>query len=464
MSCIGLVLASATVAACGDNTVAPLVAAETPPVPAPPAPTPTPAKGIQLDLVSLKAIGKLPVGLGVRVMLATSSASAAAVNNDDVVVRDTSVASLDDSGTLQTTALGQSWVIWPVSNGVDSTLLVVGTSLSPAELSQPFVAPTGPKATVDVRYPTSRGRVSTTKKTWKVQANGDLQAALNSASPGDEVVLAAGAQFTGNYVLPANNSTSTDWIIVRGETTPVVAGTRITPDLAVDAPRIISPNQNPAIKTGMGARRWRLVGLDVSHKQGAAYNYGILVLGRGDEKAIELQPSDIVLDRMYIHGSPTDGNSRCIAFNGRALAVIDSWISECHAKGADAQGVCGWNGAGPFLIENNFIEASGQAVMFGGADPVIANLSPSDIIIRRNYMYKPMSWAHGKWSVKATFELKHGKRVLFENNVLENHWVDAQTGFAILFQTLADNNTSWAWTTVQDVMVRNNLIKNSTSG
>ena len=166
---------------------------------------------------------------------------------------------------------------------------------------------------------------------------------------------------------------------------------------------------------------------------------------------------------MYIHGTLTDQLKRCVAFNGRALAVIDSWLSECHGKGFDAQGLAGWNGPGPFLIENNHIEGSGQAVLFGGSDPAIAGLSPSDIVIRRNHMFKPLSWGNGKWTVKATFELKHAKRVLCEGNVLENHWADAQVGYAILFQTVSQDGAA-PWTTIQDVLVQDNVIKNSRSG
>lgn len=290
-----------------------------------------------------------------------------------------------------------------------------------------------------------------------------MQAALNTAQPGDEIVLANGATFTGNYYLPAK--TGSKVIVLRAETVPVGQGIRTSPAAAANVAKIVTASSEAAIRAiGTGVGNWRIVGLDISHKTGAAYNYGIVVLGRGDETSTAQLPNNIVLDRVYVHGSLTDGNSRCVAFNGSNLAVIDSWLGECHAKGFDAQGVGGWNGSGPFLIENNRIEASGQAVLFGGADPFITNLSPSDITIRRNYMFKPLSWGRGKWTVKAAFELKHAKRVLFEGNVIENHWADAQVGFAILLQTLADNNRSWAWTTVQDVMIRNNIIKNSTSG
>jgi hypothetical protein len=321
--------------------------------------------------------------------------------------------------------------------------------------SPTYVTPAAP-ATVPVAYPAMTGT------SRKVNAGGDLQAALNAALPGDEIVLQNGATFTGNFTLPPK--TGTAMIVVRSETVPVGAGTRMTPAAAVNAAKIVTASSDAAIKTTAGSANWRFVGLEVARKVGTPYNYGIIVLGRGDEKVLSTLPRNIVLDRMYIHGTTTDGTSRCVAFNGTMLAVIDSHLGECHAKGQDAQGVGGWNGPGPFLIENNRIEASGQGVMFGGADPVIANVSPSDITIRRNYIYKPMTWGNGVWTVKAAFELKHGKRVLFEGNVIENHWADAQVGFAILLQTLADNNTSWAWTTVQDIMIRNNLIKNATSG
>ena len=186
-------------------------------------------------------------------------------------------------------------------------------------------------------------------------------------------------------------------------------------------------------------------------------------LGSGTETALTQFVSDIVLDRVMISGGETGNSSRCVALNGNALAVVDSWLAECHAKGRDAQAICGWTGMGPFLIVNNHLEGSGQNIMFGGSDPKIANVTPSDITIRGNHLYKPLSWGGGRWTVKAAFELKHARRVLFDGNVIENHWTDAQVGFAILFQTVNQDGGA-PWSKIQDVTVRNNIIKNSTSG
>ncbi|MGV3707272.1 MAG: hypothetical protein ACO1Q7_00415 [Gemmatimonas sp.] len=326
---------------------------------------------------------------------------------------------------------------------------------APAYSGGPFVQPKAP-VVLSVPYPKLSGKVR------RVASGDNLQRALNSAEPGDEIVLANGAKFVGNFTLPPK--AGSDWIVIRGETVSTSPGTRVNPATMKSAPAIITPNSEPALLATDGAARWRLVGFEIAQRDGSGVNYGIVVLGRGPEKTMAELPADIVLDRMYIHGTPNDNTSRCVAFNGIRMAVVQSVLQECHAKGQDAQGVGGWSGPGPFLIEDNRIEASGQGVMFGGADPSIRNVSPSDIVIRRNHFFKPLSWGRGKWTVKAAFELKHARRVLFEGNVIENHWADAQTGIAILFQAVSQYNQALEWTTIEDVMMRNNIIRNAAGG
>jgi hypothetical protein len=321
----------------------------------------------------------------------------------------------------------------------------------------PFNAPMLPADTVDVTMPRVSGR------SIRV-ANGDpagLQAALNAAVGGDEIILPNNSEFIGNFVLPRHSGAGA--VVLRSETVGVPVGSRVTPSTARDFARIGTTNSAPAIATAEAASNWRLVGLSVSLTTGATDNYGIITLGRGTETALSQLVSDIVLDRVMISGGEAGSTSRCVAFNGNALAVVNSWLADCHAKGRDAQGIGGWTGQGPFLIENNHIEGSGQAIMFGGADPSIANVTPSDATIRGNHLFKPLSWGNSKWTVKAAFELKHARRVLFEGNVIENHWVDAQVGFAILFQQVSQDNRA-LWSKVWDVTVRNNIIKNSTGG
>jgi hypothetical protein len=165
---------------------------------------------------------------------------------------------------------------------------------------------------------------------------------------------------------------------------------------------------------------------------------------------------------MYIHGSSTLPLRRCVALNSASSAVIDSWIDDCHDSGSDAQAICGWNGPGPYKIVNNHLEASTEIINFGGVDPGVLNLVPSDIEIRHNHLTRPLSWK-GKWLVKNLFELKNAQRVLVEGNVMENNWLDGQVGGAIVLKSVNQDNTA-PWSGTRDVTFRLNIIRNTGSG
>jgi len=166
---------------------------------------------------------------------------------------------------------------------------------------------------------------------------------------------------------------------------------------------------------------------------------------------------------MYIHGQSTGNNRRCVGLNGASSALIDSYVSDCHEAGADAQAVGGWSGPGPFKIVNNYLEASGENVMFGGSDPLINGLIPSDIEIRRNHITKPVSWKGGPWLVKNLFEIKNAQRVLVEGNLFENNWQDGQGGSAIVMKSVNQGGTC-PWCVAKDITFRFNLIKNTGAG
>src|SRR5437879_5271955 len=66
---------------------------------------------------------------------------------------------------------------------------------APASFASVAAAP--PRVFLDTRYVAPSGATIT------VRGGEDLQGVLDRAQPGDEVVLEAGATFTGNFVLPA---------------------------------------------------------------------------------------------------------------------------------------------------------------------------------------------------------------------------------------------------------------------
>jgi hypothetical protein len=101
--------------------------------------------------------------------------------------------------------------------------------------------------------------------------------------------------------------------------------------------------------------------------------------------------------------------------------------------------------------------------MLGGALPAVNGLVPSDLVFRRNHVSRPIAWRSQNWSVKNLFELKNARRVLVEGNLFENHWVDAQPGYAIVFTPRGEHGAA-PWATVEDVTFRHNVIRNVAAG
>lgn len=173
-------------------------------------------------------------------------------------------------------------------------------------------------------------------------------------------------------------------------------------------------------------------------------------------------PQGLTLDNVDVTGLPGLEIKRGVTANGANLIIRNSKVREIHGKGYDTQAVCGWNGPGPFLIEDSYLEAAGENVMFGGADPSIPDLIPSDITIRRSHFFKPLTWK-GVWTVKNLFETKNARRLVVDGNIFENVWPDAQVGFAILIKSNNQDSTA-PWSVTEDLVFTNNSIINAEHG
>jgi PKD repeat protein len=229
--------------------------------------------------------------------------------------------------------------------------------------------------------------------TRTVPAGGDLQATLDAAAPGDTILLAAGAEFVGNFVLPVK--TGSGYIVLR-TSTPLTAlpgaGTRIQPAHAALLARLRSPNEQPALRTAPGAHHWHLQYLEFAANLDGLNDLVQLGDGSSAQSTLASVPYALKLDHLYVHGDPDVGQKRCIALNAGDTTIRDSYIADCKSVSQDSQAIGGWNGPGPYLIENNYLEGAGENVMFGGADPWIDGLVGSGITIRRNYFTRPMAW------------------------------------------------------------------------
>src|SRR5579871_3180308 len=304
-------------------------------------------------------------------------------------------------------------------------------------------------------------------QTVTVPAGGDLQAVLRQAQPGMTILLERGATYTGNFVLPSGGAADRPITLrTSGDDGLPAAGARIGPDASPLLAKLRSPNGAPALATSAGTRGWRIELLEFqANKDGAG---DIIALGDGSsaQKSLAQVPSNLALDRLYVHGDPAKGQKRGIALNAASVTITGSYVSDIKAIGQDSQAIAGWNGPGDYLIENNYLEGAGENVMFGGADPSIPELTPTRIRVRNNVMSKPLAWrAPGRptWQVKNIFELKNARGVVVEGNVLEHCWQQAQTGYAVLF-TVRDQDGNCPWCQVEDVMFRGNVVRGVAAG
>ncbi len=171
----------------------------------------------------------------------------------------------------------------------ESVLVESSRAIADAEL---------PRLSVDTSFAEPGGNVI------QVPSGGDLQAALDSAAPGDVIELAAGALFTGNFQLPAKSGNG--WIYVRtsalGSLPP--PGARVGPGNAGAMAKIVSPKRRPAPELRAGASNYRFIGIEIT-TTGSHYGHAL---------------QRVVLDRMarLEHGGPSPMTSSSTAATSTA--------------------------------------------------------------------------------------------------------------------------------------------------
>jgi len=345
--------------------------------------------------------------------------------------------------------------------------MIVQMTLAKAQMPVPAL----PQVQIDTTYHAPTGG-----KTWQAHNAAELKTTIEAARPGDVIVLDAKVTYEGNFVLPVKADPEHKWIyLVSSELSRLPdPGTRVAPANAVNMPKIVTPNVNPAIAVPPGASNYRLVGLEITSAStqgckppGNCFSYQLVYVGGLPGQPL---PDSITVDRCYLHGSPTQDVRQGVIANGSRIAVIDSYISDIHQSVFDSQAVLAYFSPGPIKIVNNFLSATTENILFGGAGAKKNSWVPSDIEIRNNWLFKPLEWAavgvtippHNQWVEKNSLEFKSARRVLVDGNIMENTWVSGQTGFAVLFTVRTGQSGDVA--VVDDITFTNNVLKNVTSG
>lgn len=366
-------------------------------------------------------------------------------------------APLDDAGARPDARGRDGGTVSDAGGDVDGGAPIRGRGC-PADLKpDPLVDQALPSIDLDTSYPAATGR------TIAVAAGGDLQAAIDEAMPGDVIEIDPAGTYTGPFQL--REKTGDGWIVIRTATPDAMLpppGSRIGPAHAALLPDlIVGEGAGGVFQTEARAHHYRLAGLEIAPAPGE-FVYALVELG-GGESSLDEMPHHLVLDRVYMRAEPALGTRRAVALNCGAAAVIDSYLEGFFHEGYDSQAIAGWAGPGPYRIANNYLEGASENVIFGGADPSIADVVPSDIEVCGNHFTKPVEWIGMRRNVKNLFELKNARRVLVAGNVFENVWADGQVGFALVL-TPRNQDGSAPWSTIEDVTIARNVIRNAAGG
>jgi hypothetical protein len=302
----------------------------------------------------------------------------------------------------------------------------------------------------------------------QVPAGADLQQYIDAAQPGDTLVLQANATYAGNFTLPSNTGNSYITITSSDLAALPPAGDRVDPSYAPHMPKLVAPPgslYSPIVQTLAGAHHFAFIGIEFSPSPGQQI-WDEIVLGANETSADDL-PHDFIFDRCYIHGDPAQDAKTGLVFNGVNMTAENNYISAFKSTVWDTAAIGGWNGPGPFTITNNYLEASGENLFWGGATPSLPGVIPSDFEIQGNYFSKPLSWrisdpsyAGTHWLVKNLLEFKAGRRIMIEGNIFENCWADAQSGYAIVLTMRTEGGTA-PWLVLEDITFRNNIVRHA---
>src|ERR1051326_3974911 len=158
--------------------------------------------------------------------------------------------------------------------------------------------PEFPRVILDTKErPSSGRRIS-------VAPGGDLQGALDDARPGDVIVLQAGAQYVGAYVLPRKKAPS--WITIESsdESALPPESTRIDPASSPKLAKLVTPSDAPALSTAPGSHHYRIVGVEITAAANVTRTSALVQLGgdRRSQQSMDDVPHDLIIDRSYIHG------------------------------------------------------------------------------------------------------------------------------------------------------------------
>ncbi|MBN8610248.1 MAG: hypothetical protein J0L92_06675 [Deltaproteobacteria bacterium] len=240
-----------------------------------------------------------------------------------------------------------------------------------------------------------------------------LTAALAVSMPGDVIELEPGVSYRSAYVVSRGDLT----IRTRAIDAAVPATSRVAPTDAPALARIVSGGTLPSLS--IEAPNVRVVGLEIATDALDA------------PSIVRTTPAatDVILERLWVHGSDARDARAGLELNGARTVLARSHVSEIHANRGPRPAVLLYTFGSSMAILDNHLESSGEGVVFGTEVPLTPESAPSDAVICRNHITRPLTWYPGhpsyagiEWPTGPLIGVYDAERVLIAGNVIERAW------------------------------------------
>jgi hypothetical protein len=154
--------------------------------------------------------------------------------------------------------------------------------------------------------------------------------------------------------------------------------------------------------TSRGMQLWRarpchnitIDGLEVT-SDASTDPYALIWIYAGHGPGTET--TGVQIRRSWIHGRDDQESYPHVGvlMSASDSEVSDSIIEHIYSRIGDTQAIGISQSPGHLLIENNFLNSTGQSVMSGGNFPNYMGRTTRNIILRRNHSWKPKKWFTG---------------------------------------------------------------------
>lgn len=176
---------------------------------------------------------------------------------------------------------------------------------------------------------------------------------------------------------------------------------------------------------------------------------------RGTATVGTMGGAHVVWDRCRLLGDPMLGAHRGIQWCGTDGRITRCYIDQIFRPDQDTQAICAWDCGPGLLIDDCWLCAAGESVMFGGADASTADRMPREIVLAHSTLTSNPAWYDSGMQIKTALEFKACADVEVYDCVLEWPGVAQGHGAYLIVATVRNQDGAAPWSTITNVTVRN---------